>query len=443
MSLSTPLPLPCEERDIALVLGGGGAKGSYEIGVFDALRLLGIRAGFVCGVSVGALNAAMYARGAFTEAEDLWAHVRLSDLVADEVPGQTEGLEAVLARPEKLLDLVSKYGKQKGLDISPLRGLIRTHAPEEQLRASSVKFGLAASRLSSLTLVEKTLPEIAEGRLVDWLLASCACFPVFPMQEIDGELYVDGGFCDNAPVGMALRRGAKHVIAVDIGKRRTHSRYDNRPNVTYIRASRPLGTILEFDPERAVYNRGLGRNDTLRAFRALAGYAYSFDPRDASRCREAARAYVREVSLLEAALTPAKVVRRNTPEASPLFRPLEEGMSGMPDEIGYWLRACELSCDLAGLSPLPVYTMETLRAALMEALPFREARLLASRIPESAAALFAKPRIGRKLAVATMAFQIWKNGPGSPLMLRTAASSPKEFLTSLLLSRLFAPASFP
>ena len=47
--------------ETALVLGGGGAKGAYEVGAIAALDELGIKAGSVFGTSVGALHAAMYA----------------------------------------------------------------------------------------------------------------------------------------------------------------------------------------------------------------------------------------------------------------------------------------------------------------------------------------------------------------------------------------------
>ena len=437
MSLSTPLPLRCSEGDIALALGGGGAKGSYEIGVFDALSLLGIRAGSAYGISVGALNAALYAQGAFGEAEALWARLQVSDIVSEEILKEADRLESVLSRPDRLMEAIAKYGRQKGLDVTPLKSLIHRYAREDRLRASPVRFGLGAARISNLSLEEKTVGEMAEGSLCDWLLASCACFPAFPLQEIDGEMYADGGFCDNVPVGMALRRGARHVIAVDIGKRRAHTRYDKRPDVTYIRASRPLGTLLGFDPEQAAFNRGIGRNDTLRAFRALAGYSYSFDPRSAAACAGDARDLVETLSRLEAIMTPERAVRLHSPEAAPLFGPLEEGMTENADgEIGYWLRGCELCCECLLLSPLPVYTMASLREALLSALPRKEARVLSGRIPESAAALFAKPRLSRALAVAALAFQIEKNGASAPLMLRSAESFPKEFLTALMLTRL-------
>ena len=47
----------------ALVLCGGGSRGSYEIGVWQALDELGVRLDGVYGTSIGALNAALVARG--------------------------------------------------------------------------------------------------------------------------------------------------------------------------------------------------------------------------------------------------------------------------------------------------------------------------------------------------------------------------------------------
>ena len=57
-----------------LVLGGGGGRGSYEIGVWKALEeyrdVLDIKA--VSGSSVGALNAALYACGDLDKATQMW-----------------------------------------------------------------------------------------------------------------------------------------------------------------------------------------------------------------------------------------------------------------------------------------------------------------------------------------------------------------------------------
>ena len=65
--------------ETALVLGGGGAKGAYEVGAIAALDALGVKAGSVFGTSVGALHAAMYAQGSMDAAAELWSSIRLSD----------------------------------------------------------------------------------------------------------------------------------------------------------------------------------------------------------------------------------------------------------------------------------------------------------------------------------------------------------------------------
>src|SRR3954462_5228986 len=52
------LPLP---DTVALVLQGGGALGSYQAGVIEALAASGIEIDWVAGISIGAVNAALVA----------------------------------------------------------------------------------------------------------------------------------------------------------------------------------------------------------------------------------------------------------------------------------------------------------------------------------------------------------------------------------------------
>ena len=64
-----------EVQKTALVLGGGGSRGAYEIGVWQALRELGIPVNMVTGTSVGAINGAMIAQDAFELAVSLWKEI--------------------------------------------------------------------------------------------------------------------------------------------------------------------------------------------------------------------------------------------------------------------------------------------------------------------------------------------------------------------------------
>ena len=53
------LPPNCDQ--IALVLQGGGALGAYQAGVYEGLHEAGLEPGWVAGVSIGSINAAIIA----------------------------------------------------------------------------------------------------------------------------------------------------------------------------------------------------------------------------------------------------------------------------------------------------------------------------------------------------------------------------------------------
>lgn len=275
--------------ETALVLGGGGAKGAYEIGAIAALNDLGIRAGSVYGTSVGALNAAMYAQDDMTTAEALWSSIRLSDVVSEESLAIADDVENIFDHPEKLLEFITRYAQKKGMDVTPLMDILKKIIHEDAIRRSGVKLGLVTTKFPSLAMIEKRLDDMESGTLHDWLMASASCFPIFPMTQIGGDRYIDGGFCDNTPVEMAVRSGAREIIAIDIGKHRSHSQYDRRPNITYIRASHPLGGLLTLDNALTARNRTLGYNDTMRAFGRVRGVAIRLEASMRRGCMPAHR----------------------------------------------------------------------------------------------------------------------------------------------------------
>lgn len=56
---------------VGLVLSGGGGKGAYKIGVWQALDEFGAT-GNIKGTPVGALNAALFAQGDLSRALQVW-----------------------------------------------------------------------------------------------------------------------------------------------------------------------------------------------------------------------------------------------------------------------------------------------------------------------------------------------------------------------------------
>ena len=80
----------------ALVLAGGGAKGSYQIGVWRALQALDWTPDIITGASVGTLNGCLFTMGKIQEAEDLWRGLEIHDVLEVPANAQAGGAARVL-----------------------------------------------------------------------------------------------------------------------------------------------------------------------------------------------------------------------------------------------------------------------------------------------------------------------------------------------------------
>lgn len=265
----------------ALVLAGGGAKGSYQIGVFRGLREMGWQPGIVTGTSVGSLNGAFLVMDHLDQAEQLWRTLDIHGVL--EVPKS--------GRPEELSNFVLGVLRGGGLNIDPLEDTIGMYLDEELMRASSIRYGLVMTEMNTLKSHQYTLEEIPQGRLKEYMMASSACFPALRPQEIDGVRYIDGGWSDNMPMDLAARMGATELLTVDIDGIGV-----NHPNNTglpgkILRSHWDLGPLFEFDGTRAARNIQLGYLDTLRLFGRVGGTAYAIRPSQDHFAADFAAAY--------------------------------------------------------------------------------------------------------------------------------------------------------
>ena len=256
--------MPCK----ALVLAGGGARGSYQVGVWRALMELDWHPQIITGTSVGSLNGAMFVLDLYETARDMWLTIRSRDVM--ELPEENADLSSL----HSFLRQVVRAG---GMDVSPLEDIVERVLDEKALRAASTRFGLVTVEQRGLKAWELPLEEIPEGRVKDYLLASAACFPALRARDIDGVKFLDGGYSDNMPMGLAKKMGAEELVCVDLeGVGITRPNLTGLPT-TMIRSYWELGDILHFDPDTARRNIELGYYDTLRAFGRLRGCAYAVD----------------------------------------------------------------------------------------------------------------------------------------------------------------------
>lgn len=335
----------------AIALGGGGTKGAYEMGIWKAMNEVGMEYQIVTGTSIGAINGALMATRDYDLASELWDTIEMEHVMADGV-NLTTTIEGMYNQRDAIRPFLKKYVKNKGADISPFRQFIDRLIDEERVRASDIDYGLVTVKFSSLTALELSKEEIPRGKLKDYIMASSSVFPVFPMHRIEGELYLDGCYYDNLPIDLALKMGADDVVAVDLHTSPQHPGYVNKPYVTYVTPSRPLGTMLNFDRSILDANRRLGYYDGLKAFGVLVGNNFSFYQSDLNQYREEIRAFVTRVARTESYLTEGtfnKIVKPG--DSGRLCGCIESKISGERyTRQDYFLGAAEICGDIFGLS---------------------------------------------------------------------------------------------
>jgi NTE family protein len=179
---------------VALVLGGGAARGFAHVGVLRVLEQEKIPIDLIVGTSVGSLIGALYAedRNSF-ELEWTAFQLEKEDLLDYGVVNAVMGMS--FASGDRFEQWVTAKLKVKKI---------------EELK---IPFAAVATDLNWGSRVV-----IDRGSIARAVRASSAIPGVFPPVQHLGKILVDGGVSDNIPIGVAREKGADLVIAVDIGE---------------------------------------------------------------------------------------------------------------------------------------------------------------------------------------------------------------------------------
>lgn len=258
----------------AVVLCGGGSKGAYEVGFLSALREMQVSVQIVTGTSIGALNGCLVAQRDFHKLEELWKaldyeHVfkGITDLDLD--------IEELMKERKATLDFFKTYIRKKGMDVTPFYETCRELLDEEKLLKSPIDFGLCTTTFPQLKKVYITKNEMGP-EIYDYLMASSACFPIFPRYTIDGIDYIDGGYTDNLPIDLAIDMGADEIIVVDMHQEPIHPHYLNKPHIIYTDPYCDLGGFMDFEPKSIARNKQVGYLTAMKAFHRYEGKHYTF-----------------------------------------------------------------------------------------------------------------------------------------------------------------------
>lgn len=269
-------------KEYGIVLEGGGAKGSYQIGAWKALREAGVKIRGVAGASVGSLNGALICMDDLEKAEYIWENIRYSSVmdVNDEWIDKLRQLDFGSLDLREVLNSAKRVLKDRGFDITPLKKLIEETIDEEKLRNSDRELYITTYSVSDHRLLNLNVREIPEGEIGDMLLAS-AYFPAFRQEKLGGKRYMDGGGWNNVPIDVLLDAGYRDLIVIRIyGLGFDSEKVTEIPDdctLYHIAPRQPLGGTLEFDKKRAVKNIRLGYFDAKRLLYGLEGKWYYLD----------------------------------------------------------------------------------------------------------------------------------------------------------------------
>lgn len=251
-----------------LVLEGGGAKGSYQLGLYRALQETHPDIRLVVGTSMGALTGAFIVQGNTDVLADIWQKFSFD--------GSRElmlSLDEVKKTPD-IVRMAKTARAALNMDMAPLKELIHRHIDEEKIRASEIDYGLVVYSLSEGKTKYLYLDDIPKGKLHQYILASCA-YPVFPPVKIDGKLYVDGGVGDNLPYKMVSEKGLEPVIL------RTNPPKEGEhlpEHAVVLGPARPVADTMHFDADLAPYRMQQGYRHGRRILMGYDGLDYTFYP---------------------------------------------------------------------------------------------------------------------------------------------------------------------
>lgn len=262
----------------AIVLAGGGAKGAYEIGVWKALNKLHIHYDIVTGTSVGALNGAFMVEKDLKNAEWMWENINFNMIFSD--------FDINYNTKDGKKKMIQKYAEgilfQGGMDVTELERTIKKYIQIDKFYQSPIDYGLITVDFSNLKPMEMRKLDIPKDQLCDYLMASATCFPAFKKKKIGDSEFIDGGYYDNLPINLAIKMGARRVIAVNIGTMGiTKPILDKDVEVIMIEPrTSTFGSFLVFDASISKRLLTLGYNDTMKTFGKYDGNVFTFKHRE-------------------------------------------------------------------------------------------------------------------------------------------------------------------
>ncbi len=188
--------MPKQKRPkIALVLGGGGARGFAHIGILKVFEEEKIPIDIIVGTSIGAIIGGCYASG----------------MSSDEIAYAVEDIKSADLLDLNLVSIFSLLFREKLFESKKLEKLLNSILKGKKFNELDIEFACVAS---DIVTGEKVV--LRDGDVATAVRASASIPGVFEPVEYKQRYLVDGGIIDNVPADVAKNLGADIIVTVNI-----------------------------------------------------------------------------------------------------------------------------------------------------------------------------------------------------------------------------------
>ncbi len=218
-----------------LVLQGGGALGSYQAGVYEALAAHDLAPDWVAGISIGAINAALIAgnppEGRVAAMRGFWEQVTSG--VTASFPVLSDGIRGLFNEAAAAWTMAAGVpgffkplfppplpwlnGPVAWYDTAPLKATLEKFVDFDLINHGAVRLSVGAVNVRTGNF--RYFCSEHEVIRPEHIMASGALPPGFPPVEIEGEWWWDGGLVSNTPLDFVLdeeEEGDKLIFQVDL-----------------------------------------------------------------------------------------------------------------------------------------------------------------------------------------------------------------------------------
>lgn len=232
-----------DNRRCALLLGGGGARAAYQVGVLKAIAELLPEQGqnpfpIICGTSAGSINTVALASNAdnfhlgVERINSVWANFELHHVFYADAknlmkrilqwawsnfgPGTWHKGPSSILDNKPLRKLLNNYISFEKIDKSIANGNLHAYC----LTACSYTSGTSTTFFDGAPDIENWVRTHREGQRekmnINHLMASSAIPVLFPSVELGDEHFGDGSMRQQSPISPALHLGADKIFIIGL-----------------------------------------------------------------------------------------------------------------------------------------------------------------------------------------------------------------------------------